>query len=876
MIKSTIMFSSHTANIVHVLLRDTLIFLIVLFLSLFAWIIYGIDIDKLSFGKYQINGLYIKLNKKLTLHVNKVVIPQTKNSSSIIKIDEAFSKLKYLFTYFDYIELNEINFKNNKLEILFIDNLLYIATNEYEVAGEINKKGDLLIADISLFYIKKENIRVSGKVKYYIKKNRIELTGEFNAYSINGNFAAFKENEIISFALNSKEFSDLKTITDRLPIKDILKSWIAYKIVGKKYRLESFSGNGKIKDGELEINLESLRGLAIANDVTLKFKDELQPVLSDELQIKYRDSSLFFTLKNPTYNGRDLNGSRVSIISFKKDDIPKLKLNLHVMSNIDDNLKELLNAYHINIPISQKGELVNADVNISIPLKKTTKYKINALVDAKVVNSKLLFDNGFKLGVQEGNVTYVDGKVYLKNIKLKDKLYRGIADGDIDINKNKIKLLVKVDKLNIGNNFTLKKKNLKVNIDYKKYIINIPSLDVSIIKRDQNFIVKLLNLKTLKPYLKNIDIQIDGGKLFFATKKFDSFKFSGILKRDSCFFYDSDEVCHTKIPCSGTVSENDFILKAFDDRLYINLNQSIIKVNGLNIDLKEFLKTRESNNKSSKKLKVLNIYGEKSTIRYEEHKLVSDNYDIKITAAGNIFANATLDTDKVKFVKKGSNIKIEAIKIKDKLLHPLINFDGLQSGKYSFKNYGNPNRVMNGEIIIEGGVMRNFKAYNNTLALINTLPALATFQNPGYSDKGFEIKKGVAKYRKIGNKIIFDTIHIEGKSASIVGKGEIDLDENTINMNLAIHTARELSKVVSSLPIFGYILLGDDKSITVGLKITGPLSKPKVETTATKDILKLPIELIKRTLSSPNNLLNTNKKPKNHVIDPEMFNIVSP
>jgi len=843
---------------------------------LFAWIIYGIDIDKLSFGKYQVNGLYIKLNKKLTLHVDKVVIPQTKNRSSIIKIDKAFDKIKYIFKYFDYIELNEINFKNNKLEILFIDNLLYVATNEYEIAGEIKRKGNLLVADISLFYIKKENIRVSGKVKYFIDKSRIETTGIFDAYHINGNFAAFKQNEKISFAVNTKEFSDLKTITDKLPIKDIIKSWIAYKIVGKKYRLESFSGNGTIVDGELNINLPSLKGKAIANDVILDFKEGLKPVLTEELKIQYRDSSLYFTLKDPTYNGRDLNGSRVSIESFKKDDIPKLKLDLHVMSNIDDNLHKLLQAYNIYIPISQNGELVDTDVNLTIPLKKSNKHKINVIVDAKVNSSKIVFDNGLKLGAEKAKVTYADGIVHIKDAKLKDTFYKGIANGTIDLKNNKINLLVNVDNLSISDNFILTNRDLKVNIDYKKHIASIPTLDINILQRDKRFIIKLMNLKTIKKYIKNIDIKIDGGKLFFATKDFDSFKFSGILKRDSCFFYDSNETCHTKIPCTGVVSKDKFILKAFKDRLYVNLNKSIIEVNNLNIDLKEFLKTREKNSNLSTKSKNLNIYGKKSTIRYDEYRLVSDKYDIKVTPAGNIYANASLGTDMVKFVKKGSNIKLEAFKIKDKLLHPLIDFDGLQNGKYSFKSYGNPKRVMNGEVTIEGGVMRNFKAYNNTLALINTLPALATFQNPGYSSKGFEIKKGIAKYRKIDDKIIFDTIHIEGKSASIVGKGEIDLKKNSINMNLAIHTARELSKVVSSLPIFGYILLGEDKSITVGLKITGSLSKPIVETTAAKDILKLPLELIKRTLSSPNNLINTNKKPKNSVIDPDMFNVVSP
>ncbi len=162
---------------------------------------------------------------------------------------------------------------------------------------------------------------------------------------------------------------------------------------------------------------------------------------------------------------------------------------------------------------------------------------------------------------------------------------------------------------------------------------------------------------------------------------------------------------------------------------------------------------------------------------------------------------------------------------------------------------------MNGEIIINGGIMRNFKAYNNTLAFINTLPALATLNDPGFSKKGFHIKKGIAKYRKIGDKIIFDSIHIEGKSANIVGSGKIDLKRNTIDINLAIQIARELGKVVGSLPVLGYILMGEDKSMTVGLKITGSISEPKVETSPAKELLKLPLDIIERTLKAPTQLI---------------------
>jgi hypothetical protein len=167
---------------------------------------------------------------------------------------------------------------------------------------------------------------------------------------------------------------------------------------------------------------------------------------------------------------------------------------------------------------------------------------------------------------------------------------------------------------------------------------------------------------------------------------------------------------------------------------------------------------------------------------------------------------------------------------------------------------------MYGEVIIEGGVMRDFKAYNNTLAFVNTLPALATLHKPGYSNEGFTITSGVIDYRMVGrSKIIFDSIYIKGDSATIVGKGELDLEKKTINVELAIQVARELGKALGSIPLVGYILVGKDQSLTVGLQITGSLDKPNVSVSAAKDILSYPLELIKRTIESPGQLLAPEK-----------------
>jgi len=889
------MFSAHTLHVLHVVLRDTLILLVILSLALFAWLKYGIHTDHFKVGQYEIDGLYIKLDKKLTLRADKIILPETKRKPSFENIDKTFDQIKYLFSYFDYIELDEIDFKNNKLKFLFVDNILYITSDDYEIAGNIERKGKKLVADISLLYIKKEKINIIGKLKYFLNKDRLETEGEFEAYNIKGNFAAFKDDDSVSFAVKSDVFSDLKTLTDKLPIKEIVKSWIAEKITAKEYKLNSLVGKATIVDNALKIDFNALRGDATLRQVKIRYKDELDPVTAKEVKLVYKKRALYFDLEKPVYKGRDLEGSRVSISNMKKGKIALLHLDLHVKSEVDEVVQEILRSYHLTIPVTQKGKTVSADINLTIPLKKKykspeekAKHKIKARIDIQLPKGNVSINKVVKLPVLGGYVHYDQGIVVLKNIHVKEKWYEGIVNGKIYLKKKKADLKLKVKHFHLGGEkdtyFDLKNKDLVVKIDYKKHIIEIPTLDIKMVRSDKNFTIHLLDLKRIKPYLKKMDIQIDGGTLDITTKDFKTYTYTGILKRNSCFFYDKNNVCHTRVPCKGKVSPKEFIFKAFNDRLYIDIVKAAMRVHDLNIDLKAFFESREKNMRSaasSGKKKTIRITGKKSKLRYEDYTLVTDKYMINITPNGNINAVGNLGKDRVRLVKKGKNITIEALRIRDRLLHPLINFNGLHNGHYTFKAYGDPDKLMHGEVMIEGGVMRDFKAYNNTLAFINTLPALATLHNPGFSKKGFMIKKGVAKYRKIKNRIIFDMIHIEGTSASIVGKGEIDLKKKTININLAIQTARELGKVVGSLPLLGYILMGDDKSMTVGLKITGPLSKPVVKTSATKELLTLPLDLIKRTLQSPAHIFNQPKKPKKKPLsnikkEPEVFNKVAP
>ena len=827
-------------------------------MALFYWLKVGIAVDNFTIAQYKIDGLYIKLDKKLTLKAHNIVIPSSKEKPSFDNIDETFDNIKYLFTFFEYIELEKIHFENNDLNIIFADDILYITSDDYEIAGKIKRIGKNFIADVSMLYLKKENISVVGKLVYDLQNNKLLTEGSYDAYHIKGRFKAIKEKNHIDFIVNSEAFTDLKTLIETFTLKESVKSWIVNKVQAKKYRLYSLKGRLLLEESGVKMDFDALKGDVLFEDVKIYYKEKLAPILAENFVLTYKDGGLYFDLQNPMYEGRSLAGSKVSIVDLIGQKPTTLVLDLHIKSVIDNVVQEILKAYNLTIPVIQNGSMANVDVKMEIPLKKSTK-KTSVFVNVDLGEGDV-YINKVKLPVIKGNMQYDKGFVTLSDVEIKENWYAGSVNGKINLKEKKIDLLFDVKHISIGGEkekfFVLKNKKLPLTLDYNKNIIvDVPILKMKMINSSKEFLIQLNEIEKIKPYLKNIGLQIDGGNIDIRTKDFKTYTFKGILKKKSCVLYDNKDICYARVPCSGKITKNSVNLYAFDKRLHFNAGKSRIKIKNLNIDLEKFLSSRGKVDKNSK-MKKLVILGKNSKLRYGRYTLVTDSYDIEVKPNGNIAAIGSIDGDIVKFNKRGKLFSMKALRVTDKMLHPFIHFKGLNKGRYTVKMSGNPDKVMSGQIIVEGGMMSDFKAYNNTLAFINTIPALATLQNPGFSEKGFKIKEGVVDFRLIGDRIIFDSVYIKGGSATIVGKGEVNIKTQKIKMDLAIQTAREIGKVLGSIPLLGYILMGKDKSMTVGLKITGTLDKVKVETSAAEDILTLPLQFLKRTIESPAHIIN--------------------
>ena len=863
MIKTTAMFSAHTIHLLHIVVRDFLIALVVLLTVFFFWLLHGIQVDRLDLGPYKVVGLYIKLDKKLILKAKSITVPASKEKPSFERVDETFDHIKNLLSYFETIYLEKINFKNNHLTVLFADDVLYITSDDYEIAGNIVRKGKKLIADVPMLYLKKEKVSIAGKLTYDLAKNTLETGGSFEAYGIKGHFRALQHDNSIVYAVNTETFSNLEPVITRFSLPETIEDWTLRKVRAKRYRVEYVKGRLDIVDHQPKLDIGALKAKARFEDVSIRYKKGLDAVHADALTLRYKKGNLYFDLEKPQCRGRDLSGTHLVIKHIVGAQRPVLILDLKIKSAVDASVTKILNAYGITLPVSHTGKENAIDITIKIPLGK---QKRELLVSVEVKLDKGVLRIGkLKLPVSGGWILYnsKSGKVVLKDVQTNAVWYRGRVEGTVDTTHNKANLILDIDRFILGRekspDIEIAKRKIPMTLTYGEQLyMTLPTLKVSLTKKEKAIHILFSDLSKIVPYLKNNILGINGGKVQVTGDEHGTvWHFKGSVRKDVCFFYDSKDVCYTTIPLEGmfNAKTKQVNFYAFDKRVHIDTAKGHIHLTNINIDLKRFM---EEQNRLVKKSsgsvgfkKTFVIIGKKSHMRYGKRKLVTDSYDIEIKPNGDIKAIGSSQGNIIKLTKKGKILTVEVLRVTDRVLHPLIGFTGLKQGRYSLKLTGDPTKQMKGRIIIEGGVLSDFKAYSNTLAFINTLPALATLSRPGFSNKGFKISEGVVEYHMTPKTLVLDSVYLKGNSATVTGKGVINLENGKIDVKLAIQSVRELGKMVGKIPLLGYILMGDDNSMTVGLEVTGTLENPKVKTSVAKDILTLPLQILKRTIEAP-------------------------
>jgi hypothetical protein len=869
MIKKTARLSARLIHGIHLFFRWSFISLIILFFAATLWLIYGVSLDKVEVGGYKVEKLYLKLDKKLTLRADRVVLPRRKAKPSFSRIDKTFDNIRYMLALFDDIALYHIDFNNDRFALFYADDMIYMRSKRYEIVGKIERNGAHLIADVPLLYVRAYDLRMKGKVDYDFASGGVQVEGAYEIDRITGHFRAIKRGKRVTFAVNSEKTPHIAETIKRFGLKPAIETWIVDKITAKSYKLDYLQGAFDVfGEGNIRFDIDALRAQAHASDARIRFHDAVPPADARKLIVRFKRHTLDFSAEGANYSGRSLEGTTVKISHLGDGEPATLYLNLHVVTDVEEEVHRILKAYRIDIPVRHNGKSNDIAVRLQIPLQKRERG-IKAEADITLDHGMLTVGNAAFPVCKGGKIHYAAHRIALRSICVKDWWYEGTVNGEIDMRRKTAELTLQLDRMAIGVKkaplLVIKRKKLPLHVAYGDAVrIDNDTLDVHIRSDAQGFVLRLRDLSKLTPYIRDPLFQASGGNLVFESKEMRRFRFSGVLEKNGCIFYGDKGVCYARIPIKGYYDKKTdaIYLDAFEGKFVYDGQKNRITVNRINVDMKRLFEIWSKKKRKSPGMKKrLVIKGKRSTIRYDRYRLVTDTYDIEVFPNGDIKAYGSLDGDIVKFSRKKGVFHVSAHRIRDKMLHPLIRFTGLKGGRYSLWMQGDPDGKMQGRIIVEGGVLSDFKVYNNTLAFLNTIPALATLNRPGFSKKGFVIDKGVVEYEIRDETITLHKVYLQGKTATVVGRGTIDVNSGKLDIDLAVRTVKDFAKVIGNIPVVGYLILGEDKSVTVGLKITGTLQKPIVRTTVAKDILLLPVRMLERIITSPAKLNAAPKLP---------------
>ncbi|PAF50346.1 hypothetical protein BKH43_04430 [Helicobacter sp. 13S00401-1] len=143
----------------------------------------------------------------------------------------------------------------------------------------------------------------------------------------------------------------------------------------------------------------------------------------------------------------------------------------------------------------------------------------------------------------------------------------------------------------------------------------------------------------------------------------------------------------------------------------------------------------------------------------------------------------------------------------------------------------------------------DFKVVQNIFALIDTVPSLIVFKNPHLGADGYKVDRGIIKLAMNKDYLGLENIYLVGSTMDINGEGIIDLASKETSITLNISTIKNVSSLLSRIPVVGYIILGREGKISTNLILTGKYDNPKVNISLAEDVIKAPFNILKRVFT---------------------------
>lgn len=161
----------------------------------------------------------------------------------------------------------------------------------------------------------------------------------------------------------------------------------------------------------------------------------------------------------------------------------------------------------------------------------------------------------------------------------------------------------------------------------------------------------------------------------------------------------------------------------------------------------------------------------------------------------------------------------------------------------------------NVKLKVERGSIRKFSTLSKVFSILN-VSQLFKFQLPDMVSGGMPFNRITGDFALKDGVASTENLFLDSNAMNISAVGRVNLARNELDLNIGVQPLQTVDKVVSKIPIVGWVLTGKDKSlITTYFEAKGRIDDPQVTAVPVKSLAKGVFNIFKRVFQLPARLI---------------------
>jgi len=161
----------------------------------------------------------------------------------------------------------------------------------------------------------------------------------------------------------------------------------------------------------------------------------------------------------------------------------------------------------------------------------------------------------------------------------------------------------------------------------------------------------------------------------------------------------------------------------------------------------------------------------------------------------------------------------------------------------------------NVKLRVERGSIRKFSTLSKVFSILN-VSQLFKFQLPDMVSGGMPFNKITGDFAVKDGTASTQNLFLDSNAMNISAVGKLDMVKNELDLNIGVQPLQTVDKVVSKIPIVGWVLTGKDRSlITTYFEAKGRIEDPQVSAVPVKSLAKGVFNIFKRVFELPARLI---------------------